>query len=97
MVRALAYSRRHPHGRSSPSDLCAGALTAHAQGGAAFFSNNSPRRDISSIERSASLSGRDISWESKGMRFSGRIDGAQMAGELILDDRKTALTLERDR
>jgi hypothetical protein len=47
--------------------------------------------------RRASLSGRDISWEAQGMKFSGTVDGARMAGELILDDRKTALLLERGR
>lgn len=45
----------------------------------------------------ASLSGADISWETQAMRFSGRIEGSWMAGELILPDRKTPLVLERNR
>ena len=45
----------------------------------------------------ASLSGRDISWETPDLRFSGRVEGSRMAGELIQDGRKTPLTLERDR
>ena len=44
----------------------------------------------------ASLSGGDISWDSKDMRFQGKVDGSRMAGELILNDRKTPLVLERN-
>ncbi len=45
----------------------------------------------------ANLSGRDISWETRDMRFNGRVEGPRTVGELILDGRTTALMLERDR
>lgn len=47
--------------------------------------------------KQASLSGRDIYWETRDLRFNGRVEGSRMAGELIQDGRKTPLTLERDR
>jgi len=46
----------------------------------------------------ASLSGRDIAWESAAGKFSGRVDGERMSGELVAPDgRKQALVLLRTR
>jgi precorrin-6B methylase 2 len=45
----------------------------------------------------ATLSGGNIAWEARGIRFSGRVDGARIEGELILDDRKKRVLLERER
>ncbi len=46
----------------------------------------------------ASLSGRDIAWESAAGKFSGRVEGGRMSGELVAPDgRKRALVLRRER
>ena len=46
-------------------------------------------------EPRASLSGREISWEAKGLRFKGRIEGARMSGELSREGRVSPLVLTR--
>jgi len=46
----------------------------------------------------ASLSGRDIAWESAAGKFSGRVEGERMSGELVAPDgRKRSLELLRER
>jgi precorrin-6B methylase 2 len=45
----------------------------------------------------ASLSGNDLAWEARGMRFRGKVDGSRMTGELMLEDRKTPVLLQRER
>jgi precorrin-6B methylase 2 len=46
----------------------------------------------------ARLSGNDIAWEARGMRFRGKVDGSRMTGELMLEeDRKTSVLLQRER
>jgi|SRR5688572_6990682 len=41
------------------------------------------------------MSGRDIAWEGKGARFRGRIEGARMVGELMLDGRAEQVVFSR--
>ena len=45
----------------------------------------------------ALLSGRDITWEARGMRFRGRVDGYRMAGELASAGGTQPLVLTRAR
>ena len=45
----------------------------------------------------ATLSGRDIAWEAKGVRFKGRIEGARMTGELSRAGAVSPLVLTRTR
>jgi hypothetical protein len=45
----------------------------------------------------ASLRGRDIVLDDSAARFRGRIQGDQMAGELVLPDRRMPLLLTRSR
>jgi SAM-dependent methyltransferase len=43
----------------------------------------------------ASLSGNEITWEGKGVRFTGRVEGARIAGELARDGRSSPVILSK--
>ncbi len=43
----------------------------------------------------ARLSGRDITWEARGMRFRGRVEGDRVVGEISRDGRASPLELKR--
>jgi precorrin-6B methylase 2 len=54
------------------------------------------------VDARASMSGDDIAWEARGVRFRGKVDGSRMAGELVREDKnqedkKTPVLLERER
>jgi hypothetical protein len=108
-IEALRLAQRHP-GQGDESTLFLWVVPARARGtwqGADWrlrIHQNFQEIELEA-QRSgrpvavtrASLSGRDIAWEAQGMRFNGRIDGREMAGELTGNGEKKALLLTQDR
>jgi hypothetical protein len=43
------------------------------------------------------VSGYDVSWEAKGVRFRGRLEGARLVGDLLIDGRTESVVLNRAR
>jgi hypothetical protein len=43
------------------------------------------------------VSGYDVSWEAKGVRFRGRLEGARLVGDLLIDGRTESVVLSRSR
>ena len=43
------------------------------------------------------VSGYDVSWEAKGVRFRGRLEGARLVGDLLIDGRSESVVLTRAR
>jgi hypothetical protein len=43
------------------------------------------------------VSGYDVSWEAKGVRFRGRLEGARLVGDLLIDGRTESVVLTRSR
>ena len=41
--------------------------------------------------------GYDVSWEAKGVRFRGRLEGARLVGDLLIDGRSESVVLNRSR
>jgi hypothetical protein len=43
------------------------------------------------------VSGYDVSWEAKGVRFRGRLEGARLVGDLLIDGRSESVVLTKSR
>ena len=43
------------------------------------------------------VSGYEVSWEAKGVRFRGRLEGARLVGDLLIDGRSESVVLNRAR
>ena len=43
------------------------------------------------------VAGYDVSWEAKGVRFRGRLEGARLVGDLLIDGRSESVVLTRGR
>jgi len=53
------------------------------------------RRALSGAQ--GSVSGYDLSWEAKGVRFRGRLEGTRLVGDLLIDGRTESVVLTRAR
>ena len=53
------------------------------------------RRTLSGAQ--GSVSGYDVSWEAKGVRFRGRLEGARLVGDLLIDGRAESVVLTKVR
>jgi protein-L-isoaspartate O-methyltransferase len=108
-VESVRLSRRHP-GQGDESTLYLWVVPADARGQwRAADLELTIHQNYQEIEVDGSLngralagvqgsvSGRDIAWETRGARFRGRIEGARMVGEMMLDGRSEPLVLTRSR
>jgi protein-L-isoaspartate O-methyltransferase len=98
----LRITKPHP-GQGPESKLYLWVVPAEVRGvwrgdGEALrIEQNYQQIEIEGAKR-ASLSGRDIAWESAAGKFSGRVEGGRMSGELVAPDgRKRSLELLRER
>ena len=53
------------------------------------------RRPLSGAQ--GAVAGYDVSWEAKGVRFRGRLEGARLVGDLLIDGRSESVVLTRAR
>jgi hypothetical protein len=56
---------------------------------------NLGRRAVTDAQ--GSVSGYDVAWEAKGLRFRGRLEGARLVGDLLIDGRTESVVLNRAR
>ena len=101
-AETLRIAEPHP-GQGPESKLYLWVVPAEVRGtwrggGEALrIEQNYQQIEIDGAKR-ASLSGRDIAWESAAGKFSGRVEGERMSGELVAPDgRKRSLELLRER
>jgi protein-L-isoaspartate O-methyltransferase len=101
-TETLRITKPHP-GQGPESKLYLWVVPAEVRGvwrggGEALrIEQNYQQIEIEGAKR-ASLSGRDIAWESAAGKFSGRVEGERMSGELVAPDgRRRSLELLRER